>query len=545
MGNIDGLGGPLPQSWIASHVELERRILARERELGMTPVLQGFTGHVPGSITTLFPTARVHKTGDWSAGFSGTYFLDPLDPLFHRIGQRFIERQTELFGTDHYYAADSFNEVNPPTDDLEFCRNMGRAVYESMHAADAGAVWVLQGWFLYYQANFWRPPQARALLGAVPDDRLIVLDLWGDRNPVWQKREAFYGKPWIWNVLYNFGGKVSLNGDLPQIAANLGEVLGSRDKGKLSGLGMMMEGFGYNAVVPDFVLAMNWRSEVPPLAGWVQEWVERRYGRSSRTAWEGWQILLATAYRAAPQTGTFVCERPTFFKKGAAYRTEPSSPYDSRELVRAADLLLSASGELADSDAYRFDLVHLTRQVLGTLGLPFVNAVEKAYSERDGVALRAAEADVQQLIGDLDELVGTREEFLLGRWLADARRWGTTPAERGLLEWNARNLITLWGTGCTEGQEDDLNLYTHKQWQGMFAGYYLPRWQAFFDRLNAAVSAGSEFDRAQFLDASCHWEQQWSRRQDVYPAQPQGDSVAVVRRLLERYRGKLGAPVDR
>ncbi|MEP7325748.1 MAG: alpha-N-acetylglucosaminidase TIM-barrel domain-containing protein, partial [Gemmatimonadota bacterium] len=45
MGNIDGLGGPLPGSWIDSHVELERRILARERELGMTPVLQGFTGH--------------------------------------------------------------------------------------------------------------------------------------------------------------------------------------------------------------------------------------------------------------------------------------------------------------------------------------------------------------------------------------------------------------------------------------------------------------------------------------------------------------------
>src|SRR4029077_2506552 len=31
MGNIDGLGGPLPRNWIDSHITLERQILARER----------------------------------------------------------------------------------------------------------------------------------------------------------------------------------------------------------------------------------------------------------------------------------------------------------------------------------------------------------------------------------------------------------------------------------------------------------------------------------------------------------------------------------
>ena len=283
MGNIDGLGGPLPASWIDSHVALERRILARERELGMTPVLQGFTGHVPESITQVFPGAKIHKTGDWSAGFSGTWFLDPLDPLFQRIGRRFIERQTELFGTDHVYAADSFNEIDPPSDDPAFLAGTWAAPSISRcTSADPAAVWVLQGWFLYYQAKFWKEPQARALIGAVPDDRMIVLDLWGDRHPVWQEREAFYGKPWIWNVLYNFGGKVNFNGDLPQIAANLSRRARSPRKGKLSGLGMMMEGLGYNPIVPDFVMDMTWRTDVPPLEPWARAWVDRRYGRRTR-----------------------------------------------------------------------------------------------------------------------------------------------------------------------------------------------------------------------------------------------------------------------
>ena len=37
MGNIDGLGGPLPDSWIDSHIALERRILERERALLIGP----------------------------------------------------------------------------------------------------------------------------------------------------------------------------------------------------------------------------------------------------------------------------------------------------------------------------------------------------------------------------------------------------------------------------------------------------------------------------------------------------------------------------
>ena len=39
MANIDQWGGPLPQSYIDGQHDLEKQILARERELGMSPVL--------------------------------------------------------------------------------------------------------------------------------------------------------------------------------------------------------------------------------------------------------------------------------------------------------------------------------------------------------------------------------------------------------------------------------------------------------------------------------------------------------------------------
>ena len=541
MGNIDGLGGPLPDSWIDGHVTLERRILSRERALGMTPVLQGFTGHVPQSITRVVPAAKIHQTGDWSAGFSGTWFLDPLDPLFGRMGRRFVERQTELFGTDHLYAADPFNEINPPSDDSSFIAEMSRAIYGAMRAADAAATWVLQGWFLYYQAKFWRAPQARAFLGAVPDDHLVVLDLWGDRYPVWRARRAFYGKPWVWNVLYNFGGKVSLNGDLPRIAANLDSVLAASpaERGRLSGIGMTMEGLGTNPIVPDFVMDQVWRDSVPPVEQWTRDYVARRYGAANGSAWHAWEILLATAFRSAAQTGDFLAERPGFYVKGTAYRSEPVAPYDGRDLARALDSLLAAAPALGGSDAYQYDVVNLTRQTLDRLAVPMVDSVQAAFDRKDRPTFHAAERRVIELLGDLDTLAGTRREFLLGRWIADAKRWGTTDAERRLYEWNARNIITLWGTKCTEGENDDLNLYAYKEWQGMFGSYFLPRWRAFFDRLDRSLETGVPFDRKPFAAAMCEWEQRWSRASDAFPTEPRGDPVATARRVARKYRELL------
>jgi alpha-N-acetylglucosaminidase len=358
---------------------------------------------------------------------------------------------------------------------------------------------------------------------------------------VWKTRHAFYGKPWIWNVLYNFGGKVSLNGDLPRMALNLDSAVTSPERGRLAGLGMTMEGLGTNPIVPDYVLGQIWRDSVADVTSWARAWVSRRYGAFDPTAWNAWQALLATAFRSSAQTGNFLAERPQFYVKGRAYRSEPIAPYDGQRLAQALDSLLAAAPRLGQSDAYRYDVVNLTRQILDQLGVPLVERVEDAYKRKDRAALRAAEGEVEALLGDEDQLLRTRPEFRLGRWLDAARAWGTTDAERRLYEWNARNLITLWGTKCTEGENDDLNLYAYKEWAGMFTGYFLPRWKDFFTRLNASLASGRPFDRAAFAGASCAWEQRWSRDTTAFAAKPEGDPVATARRLVRKWGPRLAA----
>jgi alpha-N-acetylglucosaminidase len=111
--------------------------------------------------------------------------------------------------------------------------------------------------------------------------------------------------------------------------------------------------------------------------------------------------------------------------------------------------------------------------------------------------------------------------------------------QRRLYEWNARDIITLWGTKCTEGQNDDLNLYAYKEWEGMFTSCFLPRWQAFFDQLNQSLTTGVPFDRAPFAAAMCAWEQEWSRETGPFPTAPRGNAVSTARRLASKYSGLL------
>ncbi|MBO5831920.1 MAG: alpha-N-acetylglucosaminidase N-terminal domain-containing protein, partial [Alistipes sp.] len=59
MCNIDHYDGPLPQTWIDSQAKLQKRILKRERALGMRPVLQAFGGHVPEQLKEIYPEAQI------------------------------------------------------------------------------------------------------------------------------------------------------------------------------------------------------------------------------------------------------------------------------------------------------------------------------------------------------------------------------------------------------------------------------------------------------------------------------------------------------
>jgi len=535
MGNIDGWGGPLPQHWMDSHRDLQKKILAAERSMGMKPVLASFTGHVPAAFVRRYPGAKVKKT-NWGGGFDDVYILDPSDPLFEKIGQQFILAQTAEYGTDHFYSADTFNENTPPTDDSTYLSAMSKKVFASMAGADPKATWVMQGWMFHYNASYWKAPQIQALLKAVPDDQMIVLDLYSESHPVWNRTNAYYGKPWIWNMLHNFGGNISMWGRMGAVAEGPASVLGDASAGRMKGIGLTPEGIEQNPALYQLMLDNVWRDSAIDLSGWLRQYALQRYGEQDAGIDTAWAILARTVYAGGLGEGgpeSIIVSRPTTETWGERVRTKLD--YEPKELARAWALFVQAADRLGSSDGFRYDLVDITRQVLANYAMPLQQKWVLAYLQHDVAGYDKYTKEFLELMDDMDVLLATRKDFLLGRWIADARRCGVDEAEKDLYEKNARGLITLWGD-----KESELHEYSCRQWAGLIKDFYKPRWEQYFVYLRRKFEKGDRMETADFEKAIKEWEWKWvNSRGGGYAEEPAGDVVEVVRRLYQKYASRL------
>ena len=531
MGNLDGWGGPLPMSWKESHRDLQQKILQRQRELGMKPVLPAFTGHVPASFKKHFPDAKLKQT-NWGNDFEDTFILDADDPLFAEIGKKFLEVQKEIYGTDHLYSADTFNENEPPSDDPQYLSELSSKVFEGMKAADPDAVWVMQGWLFYSHRDFWKEPQIKGLLGAVPNDRMIILDLASEIEPIWKRTEAFYGKQWIWNMLHNFGGNISMFGRIENVATHPAEALNDSTSGKMKGIGLTMEGIEQNPVLYELMTDNTWRNTPIDLKEWLKNYIENRYGETNNELEKAWDILVETAYNGKTirdGAESIIVSRPTFEGYRRWARTKLN--YAPVDLLPAWDLFVEQIPVCGQFDGFQYDLVDLTRQVLANYALPVQQQITLAYQRNDKESFEKYSSEFIDLIDDMDRLLATRKDFLLGPWIADARSWGETEEEKALYEQNARDLITLWG-----GADNRLHEYSNRQWSGLFNDFYKPRWEQFFADVK---DDWGEFDQDKFDEEIKQWEWNWVLERKDFPEEASGSSNEVAAELHRKYRERI------
>jgi len=538
MGNLDGWGGPLPASWMISHKELQEKILKRERELGMKPILSAFTGHVPAAFKQKYPNAKLKQT-NWNNGFTDTYILDSEDPLFAEIGKRYLEKQTKIFGTDHLYSADTFNENEPPSNDPAFLSKLSARIYEGMKQADPQAIWVMQGWLFYSDRKFWNAPQIKALLDAVPNDKMIILDLATEIEPVWKRTDAFYGKPWIWNMLHNFGGNISMFGRMEAVASQPAAALNDAHSGKLKGIGLTMEAIEQTPVLYELMTANIWSTNPISLDQWLSNYIRNRYGKgtneSNSEMLKAWTTLKNTVYNGKEirdGAESILTGRPTL--DSATQWTKTKLNYNRRDLLPAWDLFIKSDLIYARSDGFQYDLVDITRQVLANYARPLQIKWVKAYESKDLATFRKYSIQYIELMDDMEKLLATRKDFLLGNWIADARRCGTTVAEKALYERNARDLITLWGDA-----DNPLHEYSCRQWSGLMTDFYKVRWQKFFAAIALALETGKTMDVEAFDKEISQWEWKWVNIQKNFPTKPTGNSVQVANLLYKKYRAKL------
>ena len=520
MQNMSGFGGPLTERLVEERAALGRRIVRRLRQLGMTPVLPGYFGTVPPGFADRHPAGRVVPQGSW-IGFARPDWLDPRSALFPKVAEAFYRHQARLLGTSTMYKMDLLHEGGRAGDVP--VADAARSVMDALQTAQPGATWVLLGW----QRN----PKVE-VLDAVDSSRLLVVDGLSDRYDGLDRETAWHGVPYAFGAIPNFGGHTTLGANTAVWTSRF-DAWRTKPGSMLRGIAYLPEATGGNPAAFELFTELAWRTGPVDQVAWFAQYAARRYGAPDPHAARAWEWLRRGPYStpsgrwSEPQDSLFTA-RPSLTVRSAGNWSPKEMRYDASTVERALSELLQVAPELRRTDAYRHDVVDTARQALANRSRTLLPQIRAAYEARDLAAFRERSAEWRRDLALLDELLAADRRFLLGPWLERARAWGWTDAEQAALEFDARSILTTWGH--RSGSEAGLHDYANREWSGLVADFYAPRWARYLDGLEASLVSGAGPPAP--IDWFA-WENAWNLKRDDHAVEPAGDPVALAERVLE------------
>ena len=528
MNNLEGWGGPNPDSWYKQRETLQKQILKRMREYGIRPVLPGYSGMVPHNAKERLGL-NVSDPGLW-CGYRRPAFLQPTDPRFNEIADLYYKEMSRLYGKADFYSMDPFHEGgNVAGVDLNAA---GQAIWGAMKKANPKAVWVAQAW----QAN----PRQK-MIENLPAGDLIVLDLfaesrpqWGDPESTWYRKEGFGKHDWLYCMLLNYGGNVGLHGKMKHVIDEFYKAKTSSFGKTMKGVGMTMEGSENNPVMFELLCELPWRPARFDKDEWLKNYTVARYGKADKAVPGVWLILINTIINCPAkntQQGTHesvFCGRPDYDVYQVSSWSEMEPYYKPEDIIRAAGIMLSAADRFKGNNNFEYDLIDIVRQAVAEKGRLVYPIMIDAYKAGEKELFAASSQRFLDLILLQDKLLAARPEFKVGTWIEKARNLGTTPEEKDLYEWNARVQVTTWGNRVA-ADEGGLRDYAHKEWNGLLRDFYYNRWKVWIDRQKAQLN-GAPVKAIDFYAI----EEPWTKQTNPYSSQAEGDVIEVAKEVYAK-----------
>lgn len=530
MNNLEGWGGPNPDSWYAQQEELQKKILKRMREFGIDPVLPGYSGMVPHDAGEKLGL-NVAVPELWN-GFTRPAFLLPTDERFSEIASLYYKEQTRLFGRANYYSMDPFHECEN-AGDIDFDA-AGKAVMKAMKDVNPDAVWVVQGWT--------ENPRPEMMKNLKTGD-LLIADLFSECRPmwgipsIWKRDNGYEHHEWLFCMLENFGGNVGLHGRMDQLINNYYLIKNNPLAKHFKGIGLTMEGSENNPVMFELMCELPWRPEKFTKEEWLDGYVKARYGKYDETVRAAWAILADGIYNCpfgnnqqGPHESIF-CGRPGLNNFQASSWSKMQNYYDPTTTEEAARLMLSVADKYRGNNNFEYDLVDIVRQSLSDRGRIVYNQTIADFKSFDKKSFSAHSKEFLDILLAQDELLATRPEFKVGRWIKQAKDKGLTEEEKKLYEWNARVQITTWGNRvCAD--DGGLRDYAHKEWNGILKDFYYKRWSEYWKTLQDVLDGKPEVKLDYYA-----MEEPWTLDNKFYPYEAEGDCIDVAKDVFKRVFG--------
>ena len=535
MNNLEGWGGTInatdvtmngnPDWWYTRQEQLCRNMLQRMRELGMQPVIPGFSGQVPNCIVNYsingFSSDDVVNNGTWAGGYTRPDILKPNTTSYQTFATVYYKHLHEVMGVSELYSIDPFHEGSLPGGvtnktcypnimvelDKHF-GNVEQSVKDSYKVTKSPS-WIIQYWQGVPQSGAFT-----AMKDAGYTNRFIGLDLFADNiyadNAAKWRTNYYDTCPYIYCMLHNFGGRSGLHGRLGTTMDGYFQALAKNNN--CQGIGATPEGTETNPILYDMLFELPWMdvNNRPTADEWLEDYAYARYGVDSKTApaaLEALKNLKKSVWDCkVNQQGTseaVILARPNWTINSVSSWSTSAIYWDTQDVLLAADQLYSikdavtANGGQDGIANYNYDFIDVVRQAMVDYAaelLPLINA-----ARGDDAEYTRLYQLYLQLMLDLDEMLSYDENFKLERWTSLARNIanevsGTTENDRRWLEWNARTQVTVWSKGNT-----DLHDYSNRCWAGLIKDFHYKRWEKFF------TTKGGSFDGGWFNGFEYPW----------------------------------------
>ena len=216
---------------------LQQKILNRTRSLGLSGQLPGFQGNVPIALKNLWNDTNMTDNN------VGTAWMDALDPKYAPLADRWTSAVVDAFGTDHWWQLDGYfnggtapwlsrgarekdgvrakaetgvRAKDAPPGDLDDWFRRGVAAYTGLNRTDPEALWSFQGWAFVDWSTEAQAASLKSFVDAAPPGKFVVADMSVDGDGEWKMwaNASFWGAPFVWTALHDFGGTDGMKGDL-------------------------------------------------------------------------------------------------------------------------------------------------------------------------------------------------------------------------------------------------------------------------------------------------------------------------------------------
>ncbi len=517
--NICCVGSPVSQQLIDAHARLGRQIADRLRELGMTPVLPGYYGTVPPSFAIRNAGARTVPQGDWD-GLPRPDWLDPTNDFFAKVAIAYYQAQSALFGNSSMYKMDLLHEGGM-AGGVDVTK-ASQAVQGALEAAHPGAIWAILGW----EQN-----PLPATLAAVDRSRMLVLDGISDQPYVIDRDKDFFGTPYAFGTIWNYGGHTNIGAGL----ANWNHKFHAWRRAAtttLDGIALMPEAIDNNPAAVAFFTDMAWEDAPVDLHSWFADYAASRYGGADSHAQAAWRILADTVYSWPSDVDT---RQPMglFSAQPSLTASAAAMPYEPALFAQALDELLKVNPKLRNNTAYRYDLVDVARQVMVNRSRTLLPALNAAYQAGELGNFQRLTDQWQRQLTLLNSLLGTDSHFLFGAWLHDAESQASNPVEAATLRYDVRSLVTGWASGT------NLQDYACRDWNGLVGDYYSGRWRTLFGSLAIALKTGTRPTLIDWTKAADDWAHAGAK----YPSAPHGNAYLIASKVARMPAGDGGRRV--